>query len=212
MINEWLTILRNMGSAIYGVFMLPGNIVLSGLVTHAPASASALGVGPNISDVVPALVSLLIWLMFTVVVWELMRLYRNTVRVVGASLRTLYFRVTQWLAGIRIKFVFKLRQLSPHQGFRSTETLQEVEFDDLDLEVLDTAAALEPGLSMTVPDLAAHFNLRPDKVRRSLEKLQQNQMLDVDVDDGASDSDANYRMTHSGAAFRTMWQRQSKRS
>ena len=211
MINEWLTILRNMGSAIYGIFMLPGNIVVSGVATHAPAIASAMSIGSGDPPVlVPALLSLFIWLVFAVVVWELVRLYRNTVRIVGASLRTLYFRVTQSVAGIRIKFVFKLRQLFPHRGFRSTETLQEIEFDDLDLEVLDTAAALEPGLSMTVPDLAAHFNLRPDKVRRSLEKLQQNQMLDVDA--ASTDSDANYRMTHSGAAFRTMWQRQSKRS
>lgn len=210
MTNELLILLQNLAGDLHDAFLVPGSIVLSGLATLAPALAAFLGIGGDETPLlIRAVLSLLIWLMFAFVVWELVRLYRNTARIVGASLRTSHFRTTQYLAGVRTMLVCKFREILPQSRSKNPDTLLEVEFDDLDLAVLDTTAALEPEMGMTVPDLAKHFAMRPGKVQRSVVKLHDNKMLDIVAD--PKGGKAVYRMTPSGAAFVTMWQRQAKR-
>ena len=73
--------------------------------------------------------------------------------------------------------------------------MPEMEFDDLDLVVLRTAAALGPGLALSAAKLAKRLRMRPAQVQGSLDKLSKLKMLE------------NRRLTHSGAAFMKFWQR-----
>lgn len=82
MTNEFLILLQNLAGDLHDAFLVPGSIVLSGLATLAPALAAFLGIGGDETPLlIRAVLSLLIWLMFAFVVWELVRLYRNTASV-----------------------------------------------------------------------------------------------------------------------------------
>ncbi len=83
-----------------------------------------------------------------------------------------------------------------------------VEFDNLDLAVLRSAAARGPGVMLSAPQLAEQIRMRPAQVQRSLDKLSKNKMLDYVI--GSTDGSDNYRLTDSGATFVGMWQRQQQ--
>ena len=84
--------------------------------------------------------------------------------------------------------------------------MPEIDFDDLDLAVLRSAAARGPGLAMSAPEIAEKFKLRPSQVQRSIDKLRQSKMLDIVI--GTTDGYENFRLSPSGATFVAMWQRQ----
>ncbi len=81
-----------------------------------------------------------------------------------------------------------------------------IDFDDLDLAVLRSAAAGGPGMATSAPEVAEQFKLRPSQVQRSVDKLRRNKMLDVVI--GTTDGYENVRLSPSGATFVAMWQRQ----
>ena len=82
-----------------------------------------------------------------------------------------------------------------------------IEFDDLDLAVLRSATMQGAGFAMSAPELAEQFRMRPAQVQRSLNKLSKNKMLAYVI--GSTDGFDNYRLTDSGAAFFSMWERQN---
>ncbi len=206
MITDWLTILRDIGNAIYDTFVLPGEYVLAQFAAHAPVVASSLGIGGDDNSVIlPAVLSLLLWFLLAAVVWKFLRIWQNVARIVAATIRTNSFRVSQAIRGVKTMLVCKIRQLFPRQGTNSINTISEVEFDDLDMAVLRAAAMLGPDFATSAPELSDRMTMCPAQVQRSLDKLSKMKMLDFVF--GSTDGFDNYRLTQAGAAFVTLWQR-----
>ena len=92
----------------------------------------------------------------------------------------------------------------PRRKTPESEATLGVEFDDLDIAVLRTAAAMGPGFAINAAELAERFRLRPAQVQRSLNKLSSNKMLDFVI--GSGDDFDNYRLTPMGTAYMSTWQ------
>jgi len=205
MLTEWLTILRDIGNAIYELFVMPGDFVLSWFVVQAPVVASGLGIDSDHSAfMMRAVLSLLIWCLLAVAVWKLVRLWQYIARIISAAIRTVFFRISQAMRGLKTRLVCKFRQLVPRRRSSSANAFSEVDLNDLDLAVLRYAVVRGPGFAISAPELAEQFTLRPAQVIRSLVKLQNNKMLDYVI--GSTDGFDNYRLTKSGAVFMAMWQ------
>jgi len=209
MITNWLTNLHDPGKVIYDAFLLPGDFVLTQFVAHAPTLALRLGIGGE-SDglMLPAVLSLLVWLLLVVVAWKFIRLLQNVARIVNAAIRTICFRISCGIRSIKTKLVCTLRQRIPRRGSSGADTIPEVQIDNLDLAVLRTSAALAPGLALSAPELAGQLTLRPAQVQRSLDKLRKYELVDSVI--GSTDGFDNYRLTDSGAFFLADWQRRRK--
>ncbi len=136
--------------------------------------------------------------------WFILRLYRNVARNVEAIFHIVIFRISHAVGNWKTRVVCKLREWLPHRRRRDSEAAPEVEFDDLDIAVLRTAAALGPGFAVNAAELAERFRLRPAQVQRSLKKLSDNKMLDFVI--GSNEGFDNYRLTQMGTAFMSTWQ------
>jgi DNA-binding MarR family transcriptional regulator len=206
MITNWLANVHDLGKAIYNAFFLPGDFVLSQFVAHAPTLALRLGIGGDGDGLMlPAVLSLLIWLLLVVVVWKFIGLLQNVARIVNATTRTIYFRTSYGIRSIKTKLVCMWLKLFPRRGSSTADTITEVQFDDLDLAVLRTSAALAPGFALSAPELAGQLTMRPAQVQRSLDKLRKYELVDYGT--GSTDGIDNYRLTQSGAFFLAAWQR-----
>lgn len=209
MITDSTTTLRQVGSAIYDVFVLPGDFVLSQLAAQAPAVAAKLGfVGNDPSDILLVVVSLLIWFLLAIVVMKILRLWQNFVRIASAMIKTIFFRISLATRNLKMRLMCRLRRLIPQRSNR-VDAVSEVEFDDLDLAVLRSTAARGPGFTTSALELADQFPLRPAQIQRSLDKLSSNKMLDHAT--GSTDGIETYRLSQSGAFFMAMWQRKERR-
>jgi len=100
--------------------------------------------------------------------------------------------------------VLKLRELYPRRASSSIIAAPMVEFDDLDLAVLRSAAARGPGFTTSAPEIADQLPLRPSQIQRSLDKLNKNKMLESVI--GSTDGFDNYRLSQLGTAFVAQWQ------
>ena len=210
MMMDSTTNLRQVGNAIYDVFVLPGDFVLSQFAAQAPVVAAKLGfVANDQSDMLPVILSLLIWFLLAVVVMKILRLWQNFVRIVSAIIRTISFRISLATRNPRMRMMCRLRRLIPRRS-NGADAVPEVEFDDLDLAVLKFTAAHGPAFTTSVPDLADQFPLRPAQIQRSLDKLSSNQMLDHAT--GSTDGFQTYRLSESGAYFMRIWQRKERGS
>lgn len=136
--------------------------------------------------------------------------YRNSVRILNAIFGTVTYRVSQMLGSLKTSVVCKFRQIIPRRSVVGGGAIPEVEFDDLDLAVLSTASSLGPGFTISAPELAGRFSLRPAQVQRSLSKLCANKMLEYVI--GSTEGFDNYRLTQLGTAFMSTWQRQASRA
>lgn len=139
--------------------------------------------------------------------WFILHLYRNVARNVEAIFRILTYRITQELGNWKTYIICKFRELLPHRSSSQTGTTPQVDFDDLDLAVLRTAARLGPGFAINAAELAERFRLRPAQVQRSLNKLNNNKMLDFV--NGSNQGFDNYCLTQLGTAFMSTWQKQA---
>ena len=139
--------------------------------------------------------------------WFILHFYRNVARNVEAIFRILTYRITQELGNWKTYIICKFRELLPHRSSSQTDATPQVDFDDLDLAVLRTAANLGPGLAINAAELAERFRLRPAQVQRSLNKLNNNKMLDFVI--GSNQGFDNYRLTKLGTAFMSTWQKQA---
>ena len=172
---EWLTNLRTLGASMY----------------ETVAAA-------------PPLLLYFAALSLPIIGWFILHLYRNIRRNVEAIFRILVYRISHWLASWRTRVICKVREWLPHRKGQGVQAQAKVEFDDLDIAVLRTAAALGPSLAINAAELAEKFRLRPAQVQRSLSKLSHNKMLDFVV--GPNDGIDNYRLTPMGTAFMSTWQ------
>jgi hypothetical protein len=192
MITNWLQILHDLGNAIYDLFLLPGTLVLSQLGAHAPELALKLGIsGEDTGVILPATVSLLVWSLLGVLVWE-------TVRVVIS-------RIFYGTRRLKTFLVCKFQNLNRRRLLSRPVSIPEVDLDDLDIAVLNSGVTLSPGLALTAPELSDQLTKRPAQVQRSLDKLRKYGLVDDTI--GTTDGFDNYCLTRSGAYLLAVWQR-----
>jgi hypothetical protein len=206
MIKTWLADLNNFGIAAVDAFLLPGTIALSQFVAYAPALALRLGVAAETDGAfLPAVLSLLVWLLLAVLVWKFIRLLQDVARNVNAIVRAICSRILNHLHALKTLLVCKIRQMIPVRKSDNRVSIPEVRFDDLDLSILRTGAALPPGLVLSAPDIAGQLTVRPAQAQRSLDKLRKYELVDSVI--GATDGFDNYRLTRSGVALLSVWHR-----
>ena len=207
MINNWLTSFRNFGALVREMFLAPGDFVLSKFAEIAPVTATNWGVAPGGDSVVlAAVVSGFFWLLMAIIAWRLYRYCQSFLRNLVAVIHTLWYRSRQAAGSLKTRVVCRLREFVPGRRDDGIDAVPEIDFDDLDLAVLRSAAARGPGLAMSAPEIAEKFKLRPSQVQRSVDKLRRNKMLDTVI--GTTDGYGNFRLSTSGATFVAMWQRQ----
>ncbi|MDH3362362.1 MAG: hypothetical protein OEM50_05440 [Gammaproteobacteria bacterium] len=202
MISDLMTILRQVGSTIYSVFVLPGEVLLSWISELAPAAAAQLNIIGDAQPALPIIVlSLLFWLLLAFAVAKIWRLLQSLFRTISAAGKALSFRFSLAYGIIRKKLLHGLQRLFPRRTTRGIASSR-VEFDDLDLAVLRSAAACGPGFTTSAPELAEQLKYRPAQIQRSLSKLSRNKLLDGVI--GSTDGFENYRLSQSGSHYVAM--------
>ena len=207
MISNWLNTLRELGNLIREIYFAPGEFVLSRFAELAPVTAGNWGVADSGDAIVAAAVtSGFFWLLLSIIAWRLYRYGRSLVRNFVALLHTGWYRGRQAAGSFKTMLICRMREFVPRRRHDGIEAVPEIDFDDLDLAVLRSAAARGPGLATSAPEIAEKFKLRPAEVQRSIDKLRQNRMLDTVI--GSTDGYGNFRLSNYGATFVAMWQRQ----
>lgn len=198
--------IENFLSSIREIYLAPGDFVLSKFAELAPVTAAGWGIASaDDSITATAVLSGIFWLLMLVIAWRLYRYGRSLLRNTVALYHTLWYRGQQAVGSLRTLLLCRLREFVPRRQDDGIDTTPEIDFDDLDLAVLRTAAASGPGLATSAPEIAEKFRLRPADVQRSIDKLRRNRMLDTVI--GSTDGYGNFRLSPSGATFVAMWQR-----
>ena len=207
MINNLLITLREFGALLRELYFAPGDFVLSRFAEMAPVTAANWGIAAG-SDAVlqAAIASGFFWLLLAIVAWRIYRYCQSFLRNLVAVFHTAWYRSRQAVGSLKTRVVCRLREFVPGRHDDGIDAVPEIDFDDLDLAVLRSAAARGPGLAMSAPEIAEKFKLRPSQVQRSVDKLHRNKMLDTVI--GSTDGYGNFRLSPSGATFVAMWQRQ----
>ena len=208
MIQNLLTSAWNLLIAVREFYLAPGDFLLSQFLQHAPLNAARAGIAPDADTLLlSAVVSLFFWVIVLFALWRLARLCGDVVRNVGAVLLTIRHQVGHLFGNWKTRFIIRFRDHFPYRQQSGIEAVPEIDFDDLDLAVLRSAAAGGPAFALSAPELAEKFRMRPAQVQKSLEKLRRNRMVDIVI--GSTDGFQNYRLTPSGETFVSIWQRQN---
>ena len=198
--------IENLLSSILEIYLVPGDFVLSKFAELAPLTAASWGIANSDDSIAAAAVlSGIFWLLMTFIAWRLYRYSSSLLRNIVALYHTLWYRGRQAAGSLKTRLLCRLREFVPRRRDDGIDTVPEIDFDDLDLAVLRTAAARGPGLATSAPEIAEKFKLRPSEVQRSVDKLRRNRMLDTVI--GNTDGYDNFRLSPSGATFVAMWQR-----
>ena len=208
MIDELLFNLGEIARLVTGGFLLPGELLLSLFARIAPETVALLTFRRG-ELVVPFVFALFAWTSIAILGLLFLRFCRNVARQVSAVSLTLWHRIRMSLASLKMRIAWKLKALLPQRRRPDNVAAPTIEFDDLDMAVLQTVSDRGPGFALSAPDLAEKFTLRPSEVQRSLEKLNKNKLLASVI--GSTDGFDNYRLTDSGLAFMAMWDRQRAR-
>jgi len=207
MVDQAFTFLHTYGELLYAVFIMPGTYLLSWFVAIAPVTALQLGItAGQTGGPLPFIVSLLSWLALMILLSIVWRVLRNWMRLVSAMIRTAWYRLTLATRLLKTRLLLMLRSLLPRRRTPAEFEPPAVEFDELDMAVLDSVSEQGPGLTLSAPELAERLSLLPSIIQQSLDKLSRNKMLDSVI--GSTDGFENYRLTEAGATFVSMWQRQ----
>jgi len=198
--------IENLLSSILEIYLVPGDFVLSKFAELAPLTAASWGIANSDDSIAAAAVlSGIFWLLMAFIAWRLYRYSSSLLRNIVALYHTAWYRGRQAAGSLKTRLLCRLREFVPRRRDDGIDTTPEIDFDDLDLAVLRTAAARGPGLATSAPEIAEKFKLRPSEVQRSVDKLRRNRMLDTVI--GNTDGYDNFRLSPSGATFVAMWQR-----
>ena len=207
MISNWLNTLGEFGVVIREICLVPGEFMLTSFAELAPVTARAWGIAEDGNIIAAtAVTSGFFWLLMVIIAWRLYRYSRSLARNLIALLRTALYRASEAARSLKTLLVCRLSEFSPRQADDGIDTAPEIDFDDLDIAVLRSAAACGPGLATSAPEISEIFKLRPSEVQRSIDKLRQNRMLDTVI--GSTDGYGNFRLSNYGTTFMAMWQRQ----
>jgi len=186
-------------------FLMPGETLIYMLFSHAPWAASFLGVGTD-PIVLRIVLSALSWILVCFSAWAMYRLALRSIRLLNAVFLTAKHRMVQGLGNIKTMLTCRLRRWLPKRGGSDITAHADVQFDKIDLAVLRAAAAQDKERTMSAPELAKQFGMRPKQFQGSLQKLHNSKMLDKTMaSTGKFDS---YRLTNYGAAYISMYRRQ----
>ena len=209
MIQKWLTSLEDLLVATREICLAPGEFLLSQYLEHAPLSAARAGIAPDADTfVLSVVVSLAFWAIVLLAMWRIAKLCGDVMRTVGAVLLTARHRIGLFLANLKTRLVIRFREAFHRQQQSGIEAVPEIDFDDLDIAVMRSAAEGGPAYALSAPELAERFRMRPAQIQKSLDKLRINRMVDIVI--GSTDGFQNYRLTASGETFLSIWQRQDR--
>jgi hypothetical protein len=187
---------RDSGQAVYAGITLPGNLVLGQLEDVLPGlDPAARGIAADGFDPLPLLISMLAWLLVAAALLRVLRWLKGIARSCSDALAAASLR----LRLAKVRFRRSLAGLFGADDGSSGLATGLVELDDTDVAVLRVASSQPAGYSVSVPDLVAHFKLRPSIVERSLDRLSDHRLLEPAM--GHTDGFENYRLTSAGAAF-----------
>ena len=210
MITDLMTILSEIGNTLYMFFVLPGEFVLSLLTEFAPTAAAQLNSIINSQAALTLIIlSLLLWSLLAFAVVKMWLLLQNLFRIISAASKTLFFRISLPYGILKKRLLHRLRRLIPERTAGAIAA-PNVDFDDLDLAVLHSAAARGPGFTTSAPELAEQLTYRPTQIQRSLNKLSEKKLLDGVI--GSTDGFDNYRLSQSGSHYVTILRRNSGNS
>ena len=202
--DDFLKLLRDTGDAIYNAFAWPGEYALLQLGNVAPDFAASM------STTAVVILSLIYWYLVIVLATIFVRACRDVARIVTAAARTIAFRIILEAGNAKTRIICRLRQRLPWGKEARDVEAPAVEFDKLDLAILKTAVVKGPGFTLSAPELAEQFSLRPAQIQRSLDKLCSNAMMTTVI--GSTEGFDNYRLTDSGSTFVGLWARQKPRA
>jgi hypothetical protein len=166
MINNWLSTLREFGTLVREIYLVPGDFVLSKFAELAPVTATNWGISAGSDSIVQAaVISAIFWILMSIIAWRLYRYCQSFVRNFIAVLHTAWYRGRQAAGSLKTRIVCGLREFVPQREEHGIDAIPEIDFDDLDLAVLRSAAARGPGLATSAPEIAEKFKLRPSQVQ-----------------------------------------------
>lgn len=206
MIETWLTNLTEAAQVAGNILLAPGDFLWSVVTTFDPDLIDSLG-GDASRETLTLGIAAGYWLLVVASAAWAISLLRNMGRSIVAIARALAYRSSQTLAGIRVRLRLRFRGFARWRRLLRHVEPPVVEFDDLELAVLQYGVRRGPGFAISAPELAEALSVRPSQAQRCLDKLSHNRMLDLAI--GSTEGFDNYRLTDSGAAFFEMWQRQS---
>lgn len=193
--TNWPANLSHLAASAYDVFLWPGEYVLSQLPQYAPALAVSLGVGIGDDGVaLPTIVSVIAWTLVVYAAWK-------TIKAVCLNVWYGACRMRTW-ARCKVEARNRRRELS------QPVPVPEVEFDDLDIAVLNLGSTIPPGFALTAAELSGQLTRRPAQVQQSLDKLRSYGLIDNAI--GSTDGFDNYCLTRTGAAILSMWERNGR--
>lgn len=190
---------RDVVQTIYEIFIAPGNVIVSVLVSFFPTLTELPGVeNPGKSTPLVFTLSILAWLTIAVILLHIYRRLQNLGRVVASSCATILFRLS--LAGHNLKraLVAPLLRFRVWRQSKGVES-NTIEFSTADIAVLKSAVAQPPGITVSAPELAEQFTMRPSQLQRCLDRLCEYRMIESVI--GSTDGFDNYRVTPAGAHF-----------
>ena len=208
-----MTTIKNFVIGIRDGFMVPGQFIVSLIIQYAPSTARKFGLtGGDDSFVAIMLLSLLFWGVVVLVAWRFYRYGHRIFNIAVALFWTLLHRANRAFGSLKTMVVCRYRELvargpSRSRGQTGIEASSGIDFDDVDLVVLRSAAVTGPGLSLSAPDIAEKFTLRPSQVQKSVDKLLNSKLLALAM--GSTDGYDNFTLTPSGASFFDAWQKQN---
>jgi hypothetical protein len=200
-------LLDDVGSLLLDAFMAPViwlTSVLGGFFSDLARSLNNVEAAE--APLWAVIVAAVVWILIIFVAWRLLKFVRNTIRNVGAWIRTIHFRISLAAGIFKTRIVCRLRQLLPQRNSSGISVIPDIEFDELDMAVMRSMSARGPGYALSAPDIAEQLRMRPAQVQRRLEWLTKNRMLEDVI--GSTDGYDNYRLSNSGISFLAMWQRQ----
>ena len=210
MANDLSILFSTIGAKLYALFVMPGSYLLSRFAVVAPVTAMKMGITEGQTEgALPITLAVISWVALLILLIIAFHIVRNWVRIGNALIRTAWYRFKLAASSFKTKLVLKLRPYVPHRQARDETEAPAVEFDELDFAVLNSVSAQGAGFTLSAPELAEQLSMLPAQVQRSLDKLSRNRMLSSII--GSTDGFENYRLTDSGAAFVSMWQRQESR-
>lgn len=177
---------------LYHGFFVPGDQILS----EFPALRAA---GP--SRVVSGLLAAAAWLAAMVSIVWVCRLIRHVDRTLTAFIARLYEEVQRTLrvTSRRLTIAFRSYALERQARLTRTEVSELPALTGVQLEVLQTLAALPPAHLLTPSDIARALEMRSADIEQALVTLRKLSLVARSI--GAGDGEDGYRLTKAGEVF-----------
>ena len=192
--DAWLWVVR--------LYFVPGNSFLWLLLEYLPGFASFLEISSSsYNGLIPAVVSLVIWLFTVVMFGVVIGAIRNFDRALTSVFMRLYNELLRQGRVFRRWSLCQLQRVKTAMLLRRQQSsievdLDELELDDLELEVLRSHALLAPGFVMGVSELAGSLEIRRGHAQQLVAKLEKLELLQRGF--AESDGGTGYRLSQPG--------------